>query len=487
MSSPNRRRCKARPIVACACVGALSAFAAGCVTDRDSHPLRPVDPNTLSAGRTLSGAPINERAWPQDDWWRSYGDPQLDALIGEAIEGSPTLQVAQARLRAAQAEVTRAGGPRLPSAAVDAETTHQRYSASGLYPPPFAGNYFTDGRVALDFSYDLDFWGRNRDVLGSARSNARAAEADHAAARLALAVAVARAYFNFDLQLGMYDIAADSLAQQKAILDLTQQRASRGLETVARVRQSESSVALTQTGVDYVEASIKLARSQLGALVGAGPDRGLDLQRPHITWPEKTELPSTIPADLLGRRPDIAAQRWRIESATRGIAAAEASFYPNVNLAAFAGFQAIGLSKLFDGGSAIVGVGPAFSLPVFNRRELRGALQSQQAQYELAVAQYNQTLVDAMNDVASAVTNWQALLKEVNQARIAENAAQNAYSITRDRYRAGLDNYLTVLSSENEVFFAQSVRVQLLARELNVSTDLVRALGGGYSTTGNGN
>jgi NodT family efflux transporter outer membrane factor (OMF) lipoprotein len=405
----------------------------------------------------------------------------LDALVSDALAGSPSLQAAQARLREAQAVATSASAPRLPNTTVNAETSRQRYSANSIYPPPFAGNYYTDGRLALDFSYDLDFWGHNRELLESARANVRAAEADHAAARLALTVAVARAYFNLDLQFALLDIANASLEQQNAILDLTRQRASRGLENIARVKQSEGTVALTRAAVQYQEATIKVVRAQLGALVGAGPDRGVDLQRPRLAAPQKAQLPSLLPAELLGRRPDIVAQRWRVESATRGVAAAEAAFYPNVNLAAFAGFQAIGLSKLFNGGSAIVGAGPAVSLPIFNRRELHGALQSQQAQYDASVAQYNQTLIDAVNDVANVVTNWDGLVKEANEARIAEDAAQSAYSISKERYRAGLDNYLTVLSSENEVFLTQAIRAQLLARGLNLTADLVRALGGGYS------
>ena len=238
---------------------------------------------------------------------------------------------------------------------------------------------------------------------------------------------------------------------------------------------------MTRAGVQFELAAFKTVRAQLGALVGAGPDRGVDLHRPALQAPQKIELPTVLPADLLGRRPDIVAQRWRVESATRGISAAEAAFYPKVNLAGFAGFQAIGLGNLFNGGSGIVGAGPAVSLPIFNRRQLRGALQSQQAQYEYAVAQYNQTLIDAVNEVANVVTSWDGLVEESDEAHIAEDAAQSAYSISRDRYRAGLDNYLTVLSSENQVFFTQALRAQLLARELNLTADLVRALGGGYS------
>ena len=141
----------------------LSCGLAGCITDRDWHAPRPVAPDSLTAERTLASAQVNEDAWPEDGWWRAYSDPQLDALVSDALAGSPSLQVAQARLREAQAVATSASAPRLPNTTVNAETSRQRYSANSIYPPPFAGNYYTDGRVALDFSYDLDFWGHNRE------------------------------------------------------------------------------------------------------------------------------------------------------------------------------------------------------------------------------------------------------------------------------------------------------------------------------------
>lgn len=465
-------------------VGTLScAVMGGCVTGRNWRAARAVAPESLESARTLSTARVESTSWPTDEWWRGYGDSQLDALMGEALAGSPSLQSAEARLHAAQAHASRAAGARLPSTTLSAQMTRQRYSQNGLYPPPFAGNYFTDGRLALDFDYDIDFWGRNRDVLEAARAGVRAAEADRAAARLALTVAVARAYFQLDLQFALLDVARGSLEQQESILDLTRQRASTGLENIARVKQAEASAALTHAAVDFTEASIKLIRAQLGDLVGSGPDRGADLARPRLKSPVNVALPSTLPADLLGRRPDVVAQRWRVESAAHDVAAAEAAFYPNVNLVAFAGFQAIGLSKLLDSGSAILGTGPALSLPLFNRRALRGALEAERAQYDLAVARYNQTLIDAVNEVAGVVTNWDSLVKESDAARIAEEAAGKAYSISKERYGAGLDNYLSVLSSENEVLITKAIRAQLLARELDLTTDLVRALGGGYPAT----
>jgi NodT family efflux transporter outer membrane factor (OMF) lipoprotein len=461
----------------------LYAVLAGCVSRGDWHATPAIAPQNLIANRTLANATVAPEAWPTDTWWTGYGDPQLDALICESFEGSPSLEIAQARLRSAQSQATRAKAAREPTTTVDAQVTKQRFPENGLYPPPYAGSFVTQGQLALDFSYEIDFWGRNREALASARATVQAAEADKAAARLALAVAVARAYFQLNLSYAFLDVTQANLAQQLSILDLTRQRVAAGLENTARVKQSEGQVALVRASVDATQANIDTTRNAIAALVGVGPDRGLDLQRPHLTAPANIVLPSTLPVDLLGRRPDVTAARWRVEAAARGVAASEAAFYPNVNLVAFAGLQAVGLSKLFDANDAIVGGGPAFSLPVFNRGQLRGALEAQQGQYDLSVGQYNQSLIDAIHDVADVMTNWAAIDKVTADARVALEAAQNSYDLTRQRYSAGLDNYLSVLSAENQVFLAQALIAELQSRRLTTSTDLIRALGGGYQST----
>ncbi len=458
----------------------LCTVLAGCVSDRNWHAPPVLAPQSLAAKNTLAQVAVQESAWPADVWWKAFGDPQLDKLMDEALAGAPTLTIAEARLHAAQAAVLQANGERRPSVAVNEQTTRERYSNHELLPPPYGGSYVTDSRLALDFSYDLDFWGRNRKALESAQANAHAAEADQAAARLALTVAVARAYIQLDLQYALHDVALSNLQQENSLLSLIRDRAKAGLETTARVGQQEAITALTQAGVTYTQASIDLAKTGLADLVGAGPDRGLDLTRPHLTLAGQLVLPSRLPVDLLARRPDVTAERWRVEAASRGIAAAEAAFYPNINLVAYAGLQAIGLSNLFQGSSTIVGVGPAMHLPVFNRDELRGALQTQRAQFEQSVGQYDQTLIDAAQDVANVVTSWSALEQEAVQEQQAAVAAQNAYDVTVQRYRAGLDNYITVLSSQNQLLLTQALGAELTARRLSLSTDLVRALGGGY-------
>jgi NodT family efflux transporter outer membrane factor (OMF) lipoprotein len=465
----------------------MAAFAAalltltGCVARGDWKPAAQLAPAQLATTHALAEATVDPTAWPADGWWRTYGDPQLDALVSEALAGSPSLEIAEARLRAAQAQAVSAGATRLPSVSLDAEATRQRYPENGLYPPPFAGAWSTDGRIAFDLSYQIDFWGRNRQLLAAARSGVEAAQADRAAARLAIAEAVVRAYIQLDLAYALLDVTNDNLRQQSSILELTQQRVDAGLENTARIKQSEGSLALTRAGVASVQANIELARNQLGDLAGAGPDRGLLLTRPHLAAPANVALPSALPADLLGRRPDVAAARAQVQSASHGIKSAEADFYPNVNLVAFAGLQSIGLARLFDASDTIAGGGPALSLPVFNRRQLRGALETRQAQFDASVGQYNQTLLDAVRNVADVVANWRALERETAEQRTALAAAQRAYDLTTDRYRAGLDNYLSVLSSENQLLLAQGLGAELAARRLGFSVDLVHALGGGYA------
>jgi NodT family efflux transporter outer membrane factor (OMF) lipoprotein len=459
---------------------ALAVLLAGCVDTGHWKPAPQLAPRALAADRALSGAQVDATAWPQDGWWHSYGDPQLDALVAEALAGSPSLEIAEARLRAARGQALAAHAALLPAVSADASVIRQRFPEDGLYPPPYGGSYFTQGQAQLDFSYDLDFWGHNRALSEAARSGVEAAKANRAAAQLALAVAVVEAYIQLDLQYALLEVTNENLKQQQTILDLTQQRVGAGLENVARVKQSEGQLALIRAGVAYVQANIDLARHQLADLVGAGPDRGLALTRPKLIAPSSVTLPSVLPAELLGRRPDIVAARAQVESALHGVKAAEADFYPNVNLTAFAGFQSLGLATLFDAPDRVFGGGPAFSLPVFNRDAIRGALYVQQAQVDQSVGEYNQTLLDAVREVADVVANWRALERETLEQQTALADAQRSYDLTSDRYRAGLDNYLSVLSSENQVFVAEGLRAELEARRLGYSVDLVRALGGGY-------
>jgi NodT family efflux transporter outer membrane factor (OMF) lipoprotein len=224
---------------------------------------------------------------------------------------------------------------------------------------------------------------------------------------------------------------------------------------------------------------VALSRNRIAALVGAGPDRGLDIQRP-VAQAMYVGLPTTLPADLIGRRPDVVAQRLRVEAASANIDAAKAAFYPNVSLAAFVGFQSIGLSKFINAGSEIAGIGPALSLPIFEGGRLRANLSTKNADYDIAVDQYNETLVEALQEVADQLASMRALEVRRRESRAALASSQDAYDLAVIRYREGLGNYLQVLTAETQVLIQKSLAADMDARELELSVNLIRALGGGY-------
>ncbi|MFI4888596.1 MAG: TolC family protein, partial [Burkholderiales bacterium] len=194
-------------------------------------------------------------------------------------------------------------------------------------------------------------------------------------------------------------------------------------------------------------------------------------------------LPSTVPAELLGRRPDVIALRWRIEAARKDVASAKAAFYPNVNLLAFVGLQSLGAGNLLTAASRMIGAGPAVTLPIFDAGRLRANLAGKDADQDIAVEQYNQTLADAMRDVVDQLASFRSIREQRTQQQLALATARQAYDLALLRYREGLGNYLQVLSAEQPLLEQQRLDADLHARELDVSIGLIRALGGGYQPT----
>ncbi|TYC52453.1 fusaric acid resistance protein, partial [Zoogloea oleivorans] len=225
---------------------------------------------------------------------------------------------------------------------------------------------------------------------------------------------------------------------------------------------------------------LALARNQLAALTGQGPDATLTLTPPALR-DLATTLPGTLRADLLGRRPDVIAQRWRVEASGRDSDAARAEFYPNVNLNAFVGLQSLGLGNLLESSSRMLGVGPAIHLPVFDSGRLRANLASRHAEQDAAIAQYNTTLVDALRDVADQLANWRGADAEGRDQQAAQARYEDAWRLTEVRYRAGLSSYTAVLAAETPLLAQRRLTAELRTRRLEASAGLARALGGGYT------
>jgi NodT family efflux transporter outer membrane factor (OMF) lipoprotein len=421
-------------------------------------------------------------AWPGDGWWRAYGDPQLDALMEEALRGAPDLALAQARLDAAAAAVQFASAARIPQISGNAALTEEKQSYNSLIPKQALPRGWTDyGVVSLDFSWELDFWGKNRSALAAAVSDQLAAGFEYAETRLLLSTSVAAAYAGLVDLYTLRDNAAETLRLRDETVTLFRRRHDFGLETLASVRQVEARRASAEGELRSYDERIGLQGNAIAALLGAGPDRGLTLARPGAHFTASTGLPPNLAADLLGRRPDILAVRARAEAAAHRIDEKKAGFYPSVNLIALVGVQSLGIRNLMSAGSQVGSTGPAVSLPIFNTRRLQGALRGARAEYDASVATYDATLSQALREVADAATSRKALDGELAAARAAVAAAAEAHQLVRNRYNGALATYLDVLEAQDELICAQRAQAALESRALILDVSLVRALGGGFA------
>jgi NodT family efflux transporter outer membrane factor (OMF) lipoprotein len=275
------------------------------------------------------------------------------------------------------------------------------------------------------------------------------------------------------------DVAQATLQQREQIFKLTQDRNQAGVDSKLELRQAESALPAAREQIAQLHETLDLTRNQLAALLGKGPDRGQSIQRPAASALAAVAIPSSVPSELLGRRPDILAQRWRVEAAQHGIDNAKAQFYPNVNLTAFAGFQILGAGSLVTAGNREIGVGPAVSLPLFDGGRRRGNLAARDSEYDIAVEQYNQAVADGLREVVDQLASFRSVDEQRAQQREGLATAQDAYDLATLRYREGVGNYLQVLTTETQLLSQRSLEADLRARALDLSINLARALGGG--------
>jgi len=275
-------------------------------------------------------------------------------------------------------------------------------------------------------------------------------------------------------------VADDELARSEKLLQLTRQRRSAGIDSDLQVRQAEARLPLARQQQLAAQQQIDTSRNGLAALLGQGPDRGLQISLPAELSPLALQLPSVLPSELLGRRPDVVAARWRVEAAGRQIDAAKARFYPSLNLMALGGVVSKDIGSLLESGSTFGLLAPALSLPIFDGGHLRAGLARSDADHDLAVASYNHTVVDALREVADQVNAVRSLGSQVENQQQALDTARAANDLALQRYKAGIGNYLDVLGTQDPLLQAEQRLSNLHAQQLLSSVRLSAALGGGF-------
>lgn len=459
----------------------LTLALAGCVSSGGLHPEGSLtEASSLKADRSLSGAPLSPAAWPASDWWTGLGDAQLSALIDEALKDNPSLAVADARARQAQAQAGAADAERGPSVTAGANVIGQRLPLTAA-PPELGGGEFTwfkDARAS--FSWGLDLWGGKRAAWEAALGQQRAAEIESQAARVELSTNVARAYVQLAYAYAQQDVAKAEHERATTARQLTQQRVAAGVDNQLQLKQSDTEVANADQQVAAADRAIDAARSSLSVLLGKGPDRGLDIGRPQALEPAALALPSSVSTELLGHRADLVAARWRVESAGKEIKVAKTQFLPNISISAMAGVAAAGSINPLQLPARFYTFGPSISLPIFDGGRLRSNLAGRDAQYDEAVAQYNQALVRAVNEVADDYDAVQSAQVQVAAQQRALDAATQAWQLAEQRYKAGVGSYLEALIVRQQLLAAQQRMASLKTQQVDLSVQLIQALGGGF-------
>jgi NodT family efflux transporter outer membrane factor (OMF) lipoprotein len=279
--------------------------------------------------------------------------------------------------------------------------------------------------------------------------------------------------------VALREVAVRTQGTRNEVQRLVRQRIGAGLDTNVELRQSEGLIAQTLVDTEQIDESIERARHALAELTGQGPQAYATLS-PVLGGVSSLRLPGGLPADLIGRRPDLVAARWRVEAATQDVKAARAQFYPNVNLAAFVGLSSLGLDNFFKLDSRSFGAGPAVRLPIFDAGRLRAGLKQRTGDVDVAVDSYNSALLRAVREVADEVSTLRSIERQQASQADALTAAESSYSLATDRYRAGLGTLLTVLSAEGSVLTQRRATTDLKARHLNAEVALIKALGGGF-------
>lgn len=452
---------------------AVIAALGGCASQGDlKASVAPVE-----AGRYGLADAKDQPAPQAEAWWSRLGDPALDALIGQALSEHPDMQAASARLARAQSAVQTREAADMPQLGAHAEASRQRFTENGLVPAPIAGNTWSIGTLQLQGQWELDLFGRHGAELRSALGQARASQADAQAARTLLSANVARAYVQLARQLAQREVAVRSLAQRDELLSLVRQRVDAGLDTNVELRQGEGALPETRQQIEALDEQIALSRHLLAAL-SAQPMGATANVSPQLERISLDALPAEVPVNLLAQRADVMAQRWRAEAAGAEVDAARTLFYPNINITGFLGLNAIGLDRVLKSSSQQYGITPAIDLPLFDAGRRQANLKGRLAEQDLAVSAYNGAVIEAVHDVADQLTTGQSLDRQVAQQGLAQRAAESAYDLALQRYRAGLGPYLTVLSAESAVLNQRRLAVDLRARAVDNRVSFIKALGG---------
>ena len=432
--------------------------------------------------KEIAGNDQWKMATPSDDlikgkWWEIFGDSQLNQLEELVNINNQNVKQAEAQFRQARAIVAGNHANYYPSIGSSPSITQTDSGKNGGRTGGTGQSFSLPATVA----WEPDLWGRVRLSVENAVNNALVSAADLENVRLSAQALVATDYFALSAQDMQQVVLQDTIAAYQQNLQLTIDRFSFGLA-------SRSDITLAQTQLASARAEnteLHVARAELehaiATLTGQAP-ASLDIRASKIQSPPPP-IPVAVPSRLLERRPDIAANERLVAAANANVGIAETAYYPTLTLSASAGFLSTDLANLFTYASRSWSAGPGVSQTLFDFGRRGAQLEQTRAAYDATVAVYRQTVLSAFQEVEDDLATLRYLSEEAVQQQEAVTAAQQALSLELDRYRAGTDSYLSVITTQTIALNDQLTAISILQRRMSAAVDLVKALGGGWDSS----
>lgn len=420
--------------------------------------------------------------WPDNHWWETFQDPQLNTLIQKGLAHNPNLSSAKARAKAAFEVANIEKSTLFPQLNFKAQDLWINQSQNG----PILGFFrlipetYNDINIALNFSYDIDLFGKHMKAYRAAFGAARARQVEIAETALLLSASIASTYFQLQAHNEALVYQKALLKETETILRLTKESYTKGLSTDITINNAEANVAQIEEGLFHLEQLIALEEHMIRVLIGEGPVSCTQI-KPVWHYSDKIlSLPCDIPMSLLLRRPDLRAQLWYIEAAAYGVGVAKAEFLPNINLAALGGFESISLGNLFALQSLTSQILPSITIPLFNGGRLQAQLDGAVDLYEMAVADYNNDLLKAVQDVADQVTTISQQNKQLkSEERLVKFKEKNTQLLMQQK-RAGLSTQISVSQSEILAYQQKIAQLDVQNAQYAAYISLLKALGGGF-------
>ncbi len=461
---------------------ALTLLLAGCaIPARLHHP-------GLRDDVPLAGLQAPTRAgWPAAEWWRGYGDPQLDQLITIAMQHSPDLEQAHSRVVNAEQSVRLAAAQAGLNVNGNAQFERQRLSENGIISllPKTIGidPWYNQSDLGLQAKYTFDWWGKKRSSIDAALDQAHAAEAQRSAAALTIQNAVADTYFGWQGDQARLALSSQLVSAQEKFVRIARLRVAQGVDLADTAQQARAQLAAAREMHVALQGSAEIRKVALASLLGIAP---ADL--PTLQARPLPEVDSRIPADarldLIARRPDIAASRWQVEAALKQTDVARAQFFPDIGISAMAGLSSIDLGKLIEAGSRTFALTPALHLPIFEGGQLKANYGVSKAQLAAAVAQYNSTVVGAAREVATQALTAQQIAARRKEQSAQITANQRLLATAKARARQGVRDAREGIAAAAQLLQQQDDAASLQAQAVSTDLALIKALGGGYRSTG---